>query len=95
MKYLQNLGHIHIRDNDVIEELFGSHSHGEEGPEAFPRLKWLCLFGLTNLKQICKNDVIFPSLSSLKVYRCPLLKRLPLGLLKENETLRTIEGDEE
>ncbi|KAA8535638.1 hypothetical protein F0562_030641 [Nyssa sinensis] len=52
----------------------------------FPKLKYLELLCLPNLKSICTgmNTIICPSLQEIRVLYCPMLKRFPFSTMYMN-----------
>ncbi|KAL5698114.1 hypothetical protein ACHQM5_029193 [Ranunculus cassubicifolius] len=66
----------------------------EEDQNALSRLVEIRLISLPNLKSIVTTSFSFPSLQSIKVYRCPLLKKLPFASNNiHNSKLLEIKGE--
>ncbi|OWM82921.1 probable disease resistance protein At5g63020 [Punica granatum] len=61
----------------------------------FQCLTFLQLSFLYRLESICMRALPFPSLKQIEVFGCPNLKKLPLDCNSANNTLQTIEGEEE
>ncbi|XP_058074713.1 disease resistance protein SUMM2-like [Magnolia sinica] len=93
---LQNLEEIWIQGCEGVEEVIGTSDVRIPVREACLRfLKSLCLFNLPKLTSICNHALAFPSLEKLAVYKCPKLKKLPIGLQSANNPLKEIEGEQE
>ncbi|GLT26873.1 hypothetical protein SLA2020_019130 [Shorea laevis] len=89
---LQNLELIEVDDCRGMEEIIGWEEE-EEGNQTttpilipFPKLRILKLKSLVELKRICpeRRVMVCESLSSINIYFCPKVKRIPLCLGREN-----------
>jgi disease resistance protein RPS2 len=89
---LVNLEEIIVSNCRKMEEIIGGTRSDEEGimskessssntPELkLPKLRYLGLVGLPELKSICSAKLICDSLQVIKVEQCQELKRLPICL---------------
>ncbi|GLT29947.1 hypothetical protein SLA2020_047760 [Shorea laevis] len=85
LSYFQSLETIHVNCCDQMEELISSSTYEEkEALEkiTLPKLQWLELFQLPELKSICSSSsvVICDSIHGLEIGDCKKLKRIPLHL---------------
>ena len=88
---MQNLEKIDVRACEQLEEIIGGAEASDDEVEeeeakeivkTFPRLRKLRLQFLPELKTICSSSNVIrcDSLDSIKIVKCPKLKRLPLSL---------------
>ncbi|KAF7047109.1 hypothetical protein CFC21_056074 [Triticum aestivum] len=87
VKHLPCLEEVCVIDCDLISELVTDDDEEvamSSAMASFPRLKLLGLSHLTNLKNICDSTLGVASLQRFLVYNCPMLTKLPSGLLKED-----------
>ncbi|CDP17482.1 unnamed protein product [Coffea canephora] len=95
LQSLQNLETLTVKDCEGLEEIAedgngvgqgggeGIQFTSSEGATAavpLPKLRWLYLNGLPQLKSICKAAMICDSIYEIKIFGCPNSKRLPLFL---------------
>ncbi|CAA2974650.1 disease resistance At4g27190-like [Olea europaea subsp. europaea] len=87
--FLVALQVLHVSDCESIEEIIGKEEDDEEEEEEgnskimFPKLCDLLLVNLQNIQMFCSRnyELVFPSMTSLIVRRCPMMKKLsPLPL---------------
>ncbi|KAM0892157.1 hypothetical protein ACQ4PT_025932 [Festuca glaucescens] len=85
IKELPCLKEIYLIDCDSMLELAADDEEANTSTAApsFPRLKLLGLSQLGNLQNICGGTLYFPCFQRLLVYKCPMLVKLPSGLLTE------------
>ncbi|CDP20733.1 unnamed protein product [Coffea canephora] len=116
LQNLQNLEELDVYDCEGLEEIAADGSGvaqgGGEGIQLtssegattnviLPKLRWLILKNLPQLKNICKAAMICDSIEVIKMFGCPKVKRLPLFLPTINgqpslpSTLSKIRGDKE
>ncbi|XP_027172806.1 disease resistance protein At4g27190-like [Coffea eugenioides] len=116
LQNLQNLETLIVEDCGGLEEIAadgngvgqgggeGTQLTSSEGATAtviLPKLRWLRLDNLPQLKNICKAAMIYKSIEEIRIFNCPNLKRLPLFLSTIDgppslpSTLSEIRGDEE
>jgi disease resistance protein RPS2 len=74
-----------INCNSMLELVADDEAEGNMSTVAasFPGLKLLGLSQLGDLHNICGGTISFPCLQRLLVYKCPVLVKLPSGLLTE------------
>ncbi|CAA7409660.1 unnamed protein product [Spirodela intermedia] len=65
-----------------------------ENDSFFPKLKWIWLYDLPNLRSICRHPLLFPALERINVSNCPELKKLPFGL-STAKNIKEIVGEKE
>ncbi|KAJ4967582.1 hypothetical protein NE237_019431 [Protea cynaroides] len=91
--WCSNLEEIIVNDRDCNDDI-------QEKKTIFPRLRYLQLFKLPNLSMmskgvlLCRHYYCWPSLETLKVWRCSNLKFLPVNLEMATK-LRRIKVEEE
>ncbi|XP_058096639.1 probable disease resistance protein At4g27220 isoform X2 [Magnolia sinica] len=101
LQHLQNLEQVKIRYCDLMEEVVEEEGEIlEDMTDAsstiiLPRLKSLSVSGLQELKSICGRTIICDSLCTIRVRRCPKLKKLPLSINNIPLTLKEIKGEKE
>ncbi|XP_027171980.1 probable disease resistance protein At4g27220 [Coffea eugenioides] len=115
LQNLQNLEKLIVGGCEELEEIAadgnGVGQGGGEGIQftssgatanvTLPKLGWLRLTRLPQLKSICKAPMICDSITKIEIFGCPKVKRLPLFLPTINgqpslpSTLRKIKGDKE
>ncbi|CDP17473.1 unnamed protein product [Coffea canephora] len=116
LQSLQNLETLTVEDCEGMEEIAadgngvgqgggeGTQLTSSEGATAtviLPKLRWLHLENLPQLKNICKAAMICDSIYEIKIFGCPNLKRLPSFLSTIDgppslpSTLHKIRGDKE
>ncbi|XP_027171999.1 probable disease resistance protein At1g61180 [Coffea eugenioides] len=113
LQNLQNLGEFYVYDCEGLEEIAADgNGVGQGGGEGIqltssgatatvilPKLRWLRLTRLPQLKNICKAAMICDSIKEIEIFDCPNLKRLPLFLSTIDgppsfpSTLSEIRGD--
>ncbi|XP_071934446.1 uncharacterized protein [Coffea arabica] len=116
LQNLQNLEQLIVKDCEGLEEIAAdgngvgqgggegiqlTSSEGATANVILPKLRWLSLNGLPQLKNICKAAMICDSIREIEICYCPKVKRLPLflstinGLPSPPSTLRKIKGNQE
>ncbi|CAA7409659.1 unnamed protein product [Spirodela intermedia] len=65
-----------------------------ENDSFFPKLRWIWLQDLPNLRSICRHPLLLPSLEEFHVINCPELKKLPFGL-STAKNIQRISGEKE
>jgi len=86
---LHQLKELIIEKCEVLLTVFLNH-FSKAGPTTnFPSLGKLDLKSLPNLRQIYNGHLEFPSLKSLMLAKCPILKKFTTGFADSNETLTT------
>nr|XP_027060864.1 disease resistance protein SUMM2-like [Coffea arabica] len=114
LQILQNLGKLAVKDCEGLEEIAadgngvgqgggeGTQLTSSEGATAtviLPKLRWLRLDNLPQLKNVCKATMICDSIEEIEMLDCPKVKRLPLFLSTIDgqpslpSTLRKIKGN--
>ncbi|CAA7409655.1 unnamed protein product [Spirodela intermedia] len=76
---LELTGCSKIEEVIVVEEVTVDNVD-YENDSFFPKLKWIWLHDLPNLRSICRHPLLFRSLVTITVSGCPELKKLPFGL---------------
>ncbi|KAJ9189845.1 hypothetical protein P3X46_001097 [Hevea brasiliensis] len=79
-----NLENLRVISNHNMEEIFSTRKIIEllirsRNPTPFTKLEFLELRKLPKLKSVYWNALPFPFLRKMKVYKCPMLKKLPLN----------------
>ena len=94
IQQLHHLQQLTVQECHEIEEIVTeSENHGLD-PGSLPRLKSLVLLDLPQLRSIWVDDSLeWPSLQTIRIFRCNKLKRLPFGRANAAR-LRSIEGEE-
>lgn len=94
IQQLFELQHLRVEECDQIEEIImESENIGLESC-SLPRLKTLVLLDLPKFKSIWVSDSLeWPSLQSIKISMCDMLKRLPFNIANAAK-LRLIEGQQ-
>ncbi|XVF78214.1 hypothetical protein PTKIN_Ptkin14bG0112300 [Pterospermum kingtungense] len=86
LQNLQNLDVLCVENCEDMEEIIASESELEEGANAtqftLPKLCWLELWDLPELKSICSGNgvMVCDSIEEIDIKNCPKLKRIPLNL---------------
>ncbi|CAL4898879.1 unnamed protein product [Urochloa decumbens] len=77
--YFPNLEAIHISCCGDLSQIFPMERRFEsrEGVEEFPSLKYLNLYELPKLQQICTSRILAPKLEAISLRGCWSLRRLP------------------
>ncbi|CAL4906215.1 unnamed protein product [Urochloa decumbens] len=78
--YFPNLEAIHISCCGDLSQIFPMERRFEsrEGVEEFPSLKYLNLYELPRLQQICTSRILAPKLEAISLRGCWSLRRLPV-----------------
>ncbi|XP_027171994.1 putative disease resistance protein At4g10780 [Coffea eugenioides] len=116
LQSLQNLEKLIVKECEGLEEIAAdgngvgqgggegiqlTSSEGATANVILPKLRWLSLTSLPQLKNICKAAMICNSIEDIAIFNCPNLKRLPLFLSTINgppslpSTLHKMKGDKE
>lgn len=91
--HLPNLQWIRVQSCEAMEEIIcGGREHGGASPNVMrssspfplPKLKSLCLLDLPLLQSISDGTLSCDSIEKIMVYRCPMLRRIPLHLPRLN-----------
>ncbi|KAI8558290.1 hypothetical protein RHMOL_Rhmol04G0079900 [Rhododendron molle] len=99
-KALGGLKALYLRSCSTMEEVIATDEGHEEVIDdeeiAFPKLEWLILKDLSNLKSFCSANYNFklPSLKRVVVNRCPNMQTFTSGSVHMPPTLFTTRGDD-
>ncbi|CAA7409667.1 unnamed protein product [Spirodela intermedia] len=75
---LSLFGCSRIEEVIVVEEVTVDNVD-YENDSFFPKLRWIWLKDLPNLRSICRHPLLLSSLEEIEVVNCPDLKKLPFG----------------
>ncbi|KAI8027478.1 putative disease resistance protein [Camellia lanceoleosa] len=105
-----NLEELQVVDHENVEEIIvevetgdrGGHREDDGNTITLPNLVMLHLQELPRLKSIYKGIMVCESLQEICVYKCPMLRRLPISLYMNEDgeqasappALRIISGEE-
>lgn len=82
LRYCENLEDIIVE----IAEMSDRHNHQDYSNSiSLPKLKRLSLHDLPSLKSICNGVMVCPSIRSVNIQDCPMVRRLPLSLHMDGE----------
>ncbi|RWR91522.1 putative disease resistance protein isoform X1 [Cinnamomum micranthum f. kanehirae] len=96
LKNLQNLEKLEIWDCALMEDVVADDANALTTISSLPKLGYVSILRLPELKSIFKTMVTCYSLYSIKVSRCPKLKKLPFTTRNISlPTLERIYGDRE
>ncbi|WJZ94526.1 hypothetical protein VitviT2T_013373 [Vitis vinifera] len=93
--YIPSLELLSVHRCESMKEVIGDASEVPENLGIFSRLEGLTLHYLPNLRSISRRALPFPSLKTLRVTKCPNLRKLPLDSNSARNSLKIIEGTSE
>ena len=94
IQQLSKLQHLRVEECDQIEEIIMGSKNIVLEFYSLPRLKTLVLLDLPKLRSIWVDESLeWPSLQSIKISMCDMLKRLPFNIANATK-LRLIEGQQ-
>ena len=77
LMYAESLEYLNVQNCESMEELVSSDDEFEENLSLFSRLTSLFLINLPRLQSIYSHSLLLPSLETISVIDCMMLRRLP------------------
>ena len=92
--YAQSLEYLNVQNCESMVELISSDDAFEGNLSLFPRLTSLFLINLPRLQSIYPQTLLLPSLETMSVINCMMLRRLPFDSNMAANCLKKIKGNQ-